>query len=125
MWTLAMGLPRIGRPLELLAMAHRPETSHIAAAEAVTAAIRTRTAGAPIEAQDWGNVSALEYLNAEPGRFRIPPSADQAAAWVVFDDRVIDRNDEHFVALLAACRRTVARRAPYTLKRCLDDRSGD
>jgi hypothetical protein len=125
MWTLAMGLPRIGRPLELLAMAHRPETSHIAAAEAVTAAIRTRTAGAPIEAQDWGNVSALEYLNAEPGRFRIPPSVDQAAAWVVFDDRVIDRNDEHFVALLAACRRTVARRAPYTLKRCLDDRGGD
>jgi hypothetical protein len=118
-WTLATGLPRLDRPLGLLAEARRPETSHIVAARAMAAAIRALPKNAPIAAQNWSSVTALEYLAEEPGRFRIPPDAERMEGWVVVDDRVLDRRDASFARLLAACE-TVARQPPYTLERCSD-----
>jgi hypothetical protein len=118
-WTLAVGLPRLDRSLGLLAQARRPGTSHIVAARAMAAAIRALPKDAPIAAQNWSSVTALEYLAEEPGRFRIPPDPEQRQGWVVVDDRVLERRDAGFARLLAACE-TVARHPPYTLERCSD-----
>jgi hypothetical protein len=117
-WTLVTGLPRLDRPLRLLAEARHPETSPFAAAQFVDDAIHTTTGGAPIGAVGGAHVAVLEYLSDEPGRFRIPPDAGGPVAWVIVDDRWFDPKDPVFAALFAECPTEVVRRPPYTLRRC-------